>query len=157
MDVRLPVVKAACLLLKVVQSAFEIKPAVTPEAEASGMFRVWTELAELHAGAVPAVPGVANVCDVAVSPLSEVSALLVRLERGIFLISPDVIVNKLSDNVPGCTPVNVSGLVPTICKVVAGKVVPIPTLPVLKKILFPEVVHWLLAPYCKGVHPEAEV
>lgn len=130
-EVRFPNVRAACLLLKVTQLAFDSKPAVTPEAEASGIFRVWEEPVEIHAGEVPAVPGVANVCVATVRPFNEVIAALFTLEKGSFRTSPDAMVNILSDDVPACTPVNVSGFVPMICKGVAGAVVPIPTFPAL--------------------------
>ena len=49
------------LLLNIVQSACEIKPPVTPDAEAKGMFRVCADPADFQAGYVPAVPGVAKV------------------------------------------------------------------------------------------------
>ena len=53
-----------------------------------------------------------------------------KVDMGSFLTSPLVMVNKLSADVlvPACTPVSVNGLVPTMCNLVEGEAVPIPSL-----------------------------
>ena len=68
------------LLLKVFQSVLESKPAVTPDVPDMGRLNVWVEPDDDQLGAVPLVPGVENVCVVAVRPLSDV---MVALEAAI--------------------------------------------------------------------------
>ncbi len=62
----------ACLLLKLLQSVLLSLPGLA--ALATGRLKVCTPAAETMPKSVPAVP-VAKVCEVAVSPLSEVNAV----------------------------------------------------------------------------------
>ena len=101
------------------------------EAEASGMLKVCAAPDEDILKSVPEVP-VAKVCVLPVNPFRLVipDPATSKVDMGIFLTSPLVMVSKLSAVVlvPACTPVRVRGLVPFTCRAVAGALVPTPSL-----------------------------